>query len=111
MDKQWGKRFREMIIAKGFNKYSAIAAELDVNESTVSRWAAGANISIEKAILLCEVMDVSMDWMFRNIDTPCRLEISSENKRQHAELTSLLHNRPHALDYLVHFLKSLDLGS
>jgi hypothetical protein len=41
----------------------AFAAELGVNGSAVSRWQRGAALSIKHAALVCEVLDISLDWL------------------------------------------------
>ncbi|MBL4906693.1 MAG: helix-turn-helix transcriptional regulator [Sneathiella sp.] len=101
MDKAWGSRLKEAISSKGFNKLSAVAAELDVNESTVSQWSAGNKISITHAILLCDTLDISMDWLFRNVND---VSAHQDNLEDIAEIAKL---SPHARRALTNFLNSL----
>lgn len=41
----------------------ALAAELGVDESAVSRWQQSAGLSLTHAARLCEVLDISLDWL------------------------------------------------
>jgi hypothetical protein len=41
----------------------ALAAELGVDESAISRWQRDAGLSLTHAARLCEVLDISLDWL------------------------------------------------
>jgi transcriptional regulator with XRE-family HTH domain len=43
-------------------KQHALAFALGVNESTVTRWKHDGPMSLESAIALCQVLDISLDW-------------------------------------------------
>lgn len=44
-------------------KVSALALELGVDESAISRWKKTGNISLKNTQKLCAVLDISMDWL------------------------------------------------
>jgi len=58
-----GERLQLALEARGIRKQMALAAELGVDESTVSRWQRSAGLSLEHAARLCEVLDISLDWL------------------------------------------------
>lgn len=41
----------------------AFAAEVGVDDSVVSRWQKGKSLSMPNAIRVCEVLDISLDWL------------------------------------------------
>ncbi|WFT83255.1 MULTISPECIES: helix-turn-helix domain-containing protein [unclassified Methylobacterium] len=55
---------------RGRTKLYAFAAELDVNPSSVTRWVGGGEISTEHAVRICEVLDVSLDWLLLGRGAP-----------------------------------------
>jgi len=101
MNETWGSRLNEAIQAKGFNKLSAIAAEMNVNESTVSRWSNGGNISISHALQLCDILHVSMDWLFRGIT---HAQESCRHEEEFRELDKLPENTRKALFLFINTL-------
>ncbi len=44
------------------HKQHALAFALGVNESTVTRWKRDGPMSLESAIALSQVLDISLDW-------------------------------------------------
>ena len=60
----WGERLQKVMKEKHISKSYALAVQLGVAESTISRWKQSGPISLDKAIQLCEALDVSMDWLF-----------------------------------------------
>lgn len=42
---------------------AALAFDLGVDESAISRWRHGGSISLSNAARFCLVLDVSMDWL------------------------------------------------
>ncbi|ATC23421.1 helix-turn-helix domain-containing protein [Caulobacter vibrioides] len=56
-------RLREAIALRGIRKMLALAYELGVHESALSRWKKGGAMSLSHVISVCEVLDVSMDWL------------------------------------------------
>ena len=60
----WGYRLQRAIEGKKIQKSYALAVELGVAESTISRWKQSGPISMRKAIELCDTLEISMDWLF-----------------------------------------------
>jgi transcriptional regulator with XRE-family HTH domain len=58
-----GERIRQALIARGVRKQQALAAELNVHESAITRWKENAAISLDNAIALSTVLDISLDWL------------------------------------------------
>ncbi len=49
--------------ARGVRKQQALAAELNVHESAITRWKEDKEMSLPNAIALGAVLDVSLDWL------------------------------------------------
>ncbi|TFE65931.1 hypothetical protein A7Q09_10635 [Methylacidiphilum sp. Yel] len=62
-DPNRGKRIKEALSARLCNKQLALAKELGIHECTICRWQQGKSISLKHAVLLCEKLDISMDWL------------------------------------------------
>jgi plasmid maintenance system antidote protein VapI len=58
-----GERIRHALAARGVRKQQALAAELDVHESAITRWKENAAMSLDNAIALSTVLDISLDWL------------------------------------------------
>ena len=58
-----GERLRRALAARGVRKQMSLAAQLGVNESTISRWQRNQGLSVEHAARLCEALDISLDWL------------------------------------------------
>ncbi len=58
-----GERLQEALAERGVRKQMALAAELGVDESAISRWQRDAGLSLNHAARLCEVLDISLDWL------------------------------------------------
>lgn len=58
-----GERLRQALEARGIQKQMALATELGVDESAISRWQRDAGLSLAHAARLCEVLDISLDWL------------------------------------------------
>ncbi len=69
----WGVRLKHIVVSNGISKHMALAAELGVDNSTVSRWLQGGNITIPHLEVLCEKLNVSADWLLFGKGTPSRL--------------------------------------
>ena len=41
----------------------ALAFDLDVHQSTITRWKEDGPMSLSSACRLCEVLDISLDWL------------------------------------------------
>jgi transcriptional regulator with XRE-family HTH domain len=58
-----GERIREALAARGVRKQQALAAELNVHESAITRWKENKPISLDSAVAFCAALDVSLDWL------------------------------------------------
>lgn len=61
--KEVGQRLKLALKARGIHKQMAFAAEMSVNESAVSRWQRGGGLSLANAMRVCEILDISLDWL------------------------------------------------
>jgi len=59
----WTDRLDHALKLRRVHKLHALAYELGVDESAVSRWRKGRSISLDNAVNLCRVLDVSLDWL------------------------------------------------
>lgn len=67
---------------RNLSKLYAVAVALNVTESAVCRWRKNGRITVENIIAICELLDVSTDWlllgrgtmdMHRNVQSaPCQ---------------------------------------
>ncbi len=58
-----GKRIEYALQYSRVKKLSALALELGVDDSAISRWRTNGNISIKNAGNLCSALDISLDWV------------------------------------------------
>ncbi len=58
-----GERLRLALAARGVRKQMSLAAQLGVNESTISRWQRNQGLSVDHAARLCDALDISLDWL------------------------------------------------
>jgi transcriptional regulator with XRE-family HTH domain len=58
-----GERLAFALRLRRVPKMTALAADLDVDESAISRWRKGGAMSLGSAGRLCEVLDISLDWL------------------------------------------------
>lgn len=58
-----GERIRQALAARGVRKQQALAAELKVHESSITRWKENKTISLDNAVALSAALDVSLDWL------------------------------------------------
>lgn len=58
-----GSRLSYAMRYRGFNKLSVLAHHLGVTESAVSRWRGQGNMTVHNVIAVCDVLDVSADWL------------------------------------------------
>lgn len=56
-------RLRQALELRGRQKRYALAAEIGVNASSVTRWLQGGPISMEHMVRLCDVLEISLDWL------------------------------------------------
>ena len=59
----WTERLDHALKLRRVYKLHALAFELGVDESAVSRWRRSRSISLDNAVNLCRVLDVSLDWL------------------------------------------------
>ena len=59
----WGKRLEQALRRSGIGKLHALAVEIGVDQSAISRWRQGLPISLPNAVALCRALDVSLDWL------------------------------------------------
>lgn len=60
------QRLNYAIRRRSVTKMAALAYEIDVDESAISRWRRGGPMSLANAEQLCLFLDISMDWLFLN---------------------------------------------
>src|SRR4051812_31094420 len=59
----WGLRLRQALRSRRIRKLHALAVEIGVDQSAISRWSKGLAISLPNAMALCKALDVSLDWL------------------------------------------------
>lgn len=59
----WGERLQQALRWRRIRKLHALAVEIGVDQSAISRWLKGQPISLPNAISLCRVLDISLDWL------------------------------------------------
>lgn len=62
----FGGRLRAALRERRISKLYAVASDLGVSQSAVSRWQNGGRISLDNVVLICEYLDVSADWLLLN---------------------------------------------
>ena len=58
-----GKRLRMAMQARRVQKQQALAFQLGVHESAITRWKEDGSLSLTNAIALCDALDISLDWL------------------------------------------------
>jgi transcriptional regulator with XRE-family HTH domain len=106
------RRLQQALDRRGRRKRYALAIEIGVNPSSMTRWLQGEPISIEHAMRLCEVLEISLDWLLLGRGHPDptspdptslgRLELSEERL-----LAVCRRIRPEAVDRLIDLLEAL----
>lgn len=61
--KQRASRLREALRRRGVKKLYALALDLKVDQSTISRWTTDGGMSLDHASALCNQLDISLDWL------------------------------------------------
>jgi transcriptional regulator with XRE-family HTH domain len=79
--KSRGERLNSALTARGISKQLALAVQLGVDESAISRWRKGTGLSLEHAAQLCETLDISLDWLIL-----ARGDIDLHNRPEHSSL-------------------------
>ena len=57
-----GDRLVAAMHRQGIFKQHALAHQLGVNESTVTRWKNNEAISVEHAVAVCDALSITLDW-------------------------------------------------
>ena len=58
-----GARIAQALKLRGVRKQQALASELNVHESAITRWKGGEAMSLENAVAFCAALDISADWL------------------------------------------------
>ena len=82
-----GYRVRHVMKARGIHKQFALAIDLGIDQSTLSRWSNGATLSAENAIKLSMALDVSLDWLLLGRG---HMEQHKQQKLSHSEWQLIL---------------------
>jgi transcriptional regulator with XRE-family HTH domain len=56
-------RLREALHRREIKKLYGLALDLDVDQSTISRWTKDGGMSLDHAAALCVQLDISLDWL------------------------------------------------
>jgi transcriptional regulator with XRE-family HTH domain len=59
----WENRLAYALRVRKVRKLQALAVELGVDESALSRWKRGRSISLDNAVGLSRALDASLDWL------------------------------------------------
>jgi transcriptional regulator with XRE-family HTH domain len=59
----WGYRLQQALQARKIRKLHALAVEIGIDQSAISRWRNGMPISLRNAVALSRALDVSLDWL------------------------------------------------
>jgi plasmid maintenance system antidote protein VapI len=82
-----GERIRLALAARGVRKQQALAAELDVHESAITRWKENAALSLDNAVKLGAVLDISLDWLLLGHNPhaieSCKVTKNNQKKSRH----------------------------
>jgi transcriptional regulator with XRE-family HTH domain len=58
-----GERLSAAMAARRVPKLSAMAAELGVSESAISRWRHNGSMTVDNVEAVCRILDISADWL------------------------------------------------
>ena len=100
-----GQRLEEALRIRKIKKMYALAIEIGVNESAISRWRRGAPIATENVIKLCRALDISADWLLLargNMDQHISLTVNHEERT----LLSLTRSLPSG--FVFHFNRAIE---
>ena len=99
-----GERIREALAARSVRKQQALAAELNVHESAITRWKEDKPISLNSAVALGAALDISLDWLLlgRGTMDAHRNTVSEDASRRVASLLG-----PRSLSLLVATIESI----
>jgi transcriptional regulator with XRE-family HTH domain len=103
-----GDRLSRAIKDRGISKMMALAMDLAVHESAISRWRKGGPMSLEHAARISEVLNISLDWLVLGrgeMDPPTQNGLAEE---EHELLRAARGLRRSAVRRLVSFLEDLN---
>jgi transcriptional regulator with XRE-family HTH domain len=103
-----GDRLSLAIKGRGISKMMALALDLDVHESAISRWRKGGPMSLEHAARISEVLNISLDWLVLGrgeMDPPTHDGLAQE---EHELLQAARGLGRSAVRRLVSFLEDLN---
>jgi transcriptional regulator with XRE-family HTH domain len=61
--KQRATRLREALRRRGIRKLYGLALDLQVDQSTISRWTNDGGMSLDHVAALCAHLNISLDWL------------------------------------------------
>ncbi len=102
-----GERIHIAIQQKGVGKLAALAAELGVTAGALTRWRQGGPLSLENGIRLCEVLDVSLDWLVMGRVPPDHHRQDASNQDRQRLLRALNAMPPGSDAYVASLLEHL----
>jgi transcriptional regulator with XRE-family HTH domain len=102
-----GERLSQAIKGRGITKMLPLAADLRVHESAISRWRKDGSMTLDNAVRLSEVLDVSLDWLILGRGD-MDLHKGQASRVEETTLVDLSHRfQPKALVHLLAFLESV----
>lgn len=104
------ERLREAISRRQHRKMLALALDLSVNESAISRWKNGGAMSLEHASRICVVLDISMDWLILgrgDLESHKSFQIDDEERMLLTILRQLPPSSTRSLSELLKLISSL----
>jgi transcriptional regulator with XRE-family HTH domain len=102
-----GERLHAALVARGIRKQMALAAELGVGESAISRWQRDESLSLSNAARICEALDISLDWFVLgrgDMNLHKQLEPEARNGDASATTPSLPASVRNAIDNLANVI-------
>jgi plasmid maintenance system antidote protein VapI len=107
-----GERVQEALRVRGVRKQQALAAELEVHESAITRWKENKSMSLENAVALGVALDVSLDWLLLGrgtIDSHRSLSQAHAENKELGRIVALL--GPRSRVHLVALLEAIGAES
>lgn len=89
----------------------ALAMDLSVHESAISRWRKGGPMSLEHAARISEVLNISLDWLVLGRGEMNPLTQNELAEEEHELLRLARGLKRSAVRRLVSFLQDLDQSS
>lgn len=106
----WGHRLRQALRRRRVGKLYVLALEVGVNESALTRWKRGDAISTANAVRLCQVLDISLDWLLLGRGTMDLHKSAFASAREEQLLAQLRGLPPNAAASLSDFLSQVTPG-